>query len=34
MSTTAWEQVRGASLAEMTDSERAEYDAAAVEAEA
>lgn len=34
MRTTSWEQVRDASLAEMTDNERAEYDAAVVEAEA
>lgn len=32
--TTAWEQVRDESLAIMSDAERAEYDAAAVEAEA
>lgn len=32
--TTPWEQVRDQSLAAMTEPERAEYDAAAVEAEA
>jgi ribosome-binding protein aMBF1 (putative translation factor) len=31
--TTPWEQVRDESMAGMTDTERAEYDAAAVEAE-
>lgn len=31
--TTPWEQVRDESLAAMTDVERAEYDAAAVEAD-
>ncbi|MCL2455717.1 MAG: helix-turn-helix domain-containing protein [Micrococcales bacterium] len=34
MTTTPWEQVRDESLAAMTTTERAEYDAAAVEAEA
>jgi len=34
MSTTPWEQVRDESLAAMTDEERDDYDAAAVEAEA
>lgn len=33
-STTSWEQVRDESLAAMTPQERAEYDAAAIEAEA
>ena len=32
--TIPWEQVRDESLAAMTESERAEYDAAAIEAEA
>jgi ribosome-binding protein aMBF1 (putative translation factor) len=32
--TTPWEQVREESLAAMTDAERAEYDAASIEAEA
>lgn len=34
MATTPWEQVRQESLAAMTETERAEYDAAAIEAEA
>ena len=34
MTTTPWEQVRQESLAAMTETERAEYDAAAIEAEA
>ncbi len=34
ITTTPWEQVREESLAAMTDTERAEYDAAAIEAEA
>lgn len=34
MTTTPWEQVRQESLAAMTGAERAEYDAAAIEAEA
>lgn len=33
-STTPWEQIRDQSLAAMSQAERAEYDAAAVEAEA
>lgn len=32
--TTSWEQARDQALADMTDTERAEYGAAAVEAEA
>ncbi len=32
--TTSWEQARDQSLAAMTDAERSEYDAAAIEAEA
>ena len=31
MTTTPWEQVRQESLAAMTETERAEYDAAAIE---
>ena len=34
MTTTPWDQVRQESLAAMTGTERAEYDAAAIEAEA
>ena len=34
MTTTPWEQVRQESLAAMTDTEKAEYDAAAIEVEA
>jgi len=34
MTTTPWEQIRQESLAAMTETERAEYDAAAIEAEA
>ncbi len=34
MSTTLWEQLRDESLTTMTQAERAEYDAAAIEAEA
>jgi helix-turn-helix domain-containing protein len=34
MATTPWDQVRQESLAAMTETERAEYDAAAIEAEA
>ena len=34
MTTTPWEQVRQESLAAMTEAERTEYDAAAIEAEA
>lgn len=34
MTTTPWEQVRQESLTAMTETERAEYDAAAIEAEA
>ena len=34
MTTTPWDQVRHESLAAMTETERAEYDAAAIEAEA
>lgn len=34
MTTTPWEQVRQESLAAMTETDRAEYDAAAIEAEA
>lgn len=34
MSTTLWEQFRDESLTTMTQAERAEYDAAAIEAEA
>ena len=34
MTTTLWEQVRQESLAAMPETERAEYDAAAIEAEA
>ena len=34
MTTTPWDQVRHESLATMTETERAEYDAAAIEAEA
>ena len=34
MTTTPWEQVRQEALAAMTETERAEYDAAAIEAEA
>jgi len=34
MHTTPWEQVRDADLAAMTKAQRAEYDAAAVEADA
>ena len=34
MTTPPWEQVRQESLAAMTETERAEYDAAAIEAEA
>ena len=33
MTTTPWEQVRQESLTAMTETERAEYDAAAIEAE-
>jgi helix-turn-helix domain-containing protein len=33
MTTTPWEQARQESLAAMTETERAEYDAAAIEAE-
>lgn len=32
--TTSWEQIRDASLAAMSETERTEYDAAAIEAEA
>ena len=32
--TTSWEQLRQESLAAMTEAERAEYDTAAIEAEA
>ena len=34
MTTTPWDQVRQESLAAMTETERAEYNAAAIEAEA
>ena len=34
MATTPWDQVRQESLAAMTETERAEYNAAAIEAEA
>lgn len=34
MTTTPWEQVRQESLAAMTETERAEYDAAVIETEA
>ena len=34
MTTTPWDQVRHESLAAMTETERAEYDTAAIEAEA
>ena len=34
MTTTPWEQVRQESLTAMTETERAKYDAAAIEAEA
>ena len=34
MTTTPWEQVRQEFLAAMTETERTEYDAAAIEAEA
>ncbi len=34
MSTVSWEQVRDADLADMTSTERAQYDAAALEAQA
>jgi ribosome-binding protein aMBF1 (putative translation factor) len=34
ITTTPWEQVRNESLAAMTETERAEYDAGAIEAEA